>query len=489
MIDNTTLMLVTVLLPVLVGLFLFCFCKDDKTRDYLHITTAIVTFVNVVIVASNIYEFGKIRLELFEVFPGLKLVLMPDPLGLFFALIVSGLWIFASLYSVAYMRDNNEQNKHRFTFFFMLSISMALCIAFAGNLLTLFLFYEALTLATYPLVTHKGNEDAIEGGRTYLKILLGTSIGFFLPAIIWVNVVTGSLDFKPGGIISGDFSGTELSVLYVLFMYGIGKAALMPFHKWLPSAMVAPTPVSALLHAVAVVKAGVFCVVKVVLLVLGPANLAKYMDWNLIFYVSGLTIVLASSVALGSDNLKRRLAYSTISQLAYVVFATSMLSVVSITAAIMHILAHAAGKISLFFTAGSIYTVTKKTNVSQMHGVGRSMPITMAVFTIGALSMIGVPLTAGFMSKWYLLQGSFALQSGFAIFVMIISTLLNAAYFLPIVYKAYFEKDSKKPEATFNEASPMMLVAFCCTGVLTIALFFLPMVTEFIHDFVRAVYR
>lgn len=489
MIDNTTLMLITVLLPLLVGLSLYFFCKDEKTRDYLHIATAIITFINVIIISSNIYQFGKIRLELFEVFPGLKLVLMPDPLGLFFALIVSGLWIFASMYSVAYMRDNKEKNKSRFTLFFMLSISMALCIAFAGNLLTLFLFYEALTLATYPLVTHKGNEDAIEGGRAYLKILLGTSIGFFLPAIIWVSARTGGLDFKPGGIISGDFSGAELSVLYVLFMYGIGKAALMPFHKWLPSAMVAPTPVSALLHAVAVVKAGVFCVVKIVLLVLGPANLAKYMDWNLIFYASGLTIVLASSVALGSDNLKRRLAYSTISQLAYVVFATSMLSVVSITAAIMHILAHAVGKISLFFTAGSIYTVTKKTDVSQLHGVGRSMPITMAVFTVGALSMIGVPLTAGFMSKWYLLQGSFAMQSGFAIMVMIISTLLNAAYFLPIVYRAYFEVDSKNPNAEYKEASPMMLVAFSCTGVLTILLFFLPMVTEFIHEFVRAVYR
>ena len=256
-----------------------------------------------------------------------------------------------------------------------------------------------------------------------------------------------------------------------LFAYGIGKAALMPIHKWLPAAMVAPTPVSALLHAVAVVKAGVFSIVKIFTYIFSPALLAEMPDSNILLYLAGFTIISASIVALRADNLKRRLAYSTISQLSYVILATALLVPLSIMGAALHILAHAFGKITLFFAAGSIYTATKKTLVSELDGIGRCMPITMAAFAIGSLSMIGVPPTAGFLSKWYILQGALSIESWFAIGVIIISTLLNAAYFLPIVYAAFFRESQ---ESKIKEAPLAIVLALSFTALMTLILFFFP---------------
>lgn len=255
--------------------------------------------------------------------------------------------------------------------------------------------------------------------------------------MIWVWSITGTLDFKPGGMLAGHMQTEYVLILLLLFMYGIGKAALLPIHLWLPAAMVAPTPVSALLHAVAVVKAGVFTVTKVIIYVFGADYLLAAPDAQVLLYISGATIIYASIIALKSDNLKRRLAYSTISQLSYIIMASAILVPISITGAILHLVAHAFGKITLFFAAGSIYTATHKTRVSELAGVGRAMPVTMTAFTIGCLSMIGIPPTAGFVSKWYILQGAYSMEAWFAIAVIIISTLLNAAYFLPIVYSAF----------------------------------------------------
>ena len=346
-------------------------------------------------------------------------------------------------------------------------------IAMAGNLITLFICYELLTLSTYPLVTHKGDEAAKKAGRVYLGILLSTSIGFFLLAILWTWHLTGTLDFKVGGILSGKVAGPELIILLFLFIYGIGKAALMPMHRWLPAAMVAPTPVSALLHAVAVVKAGVFSVVKIVVYIFGLDTLKMSAGADWILWIASFTILTASIIALQQDNLKRRLAYSTISQLSYVILAVFILAPLSTVAAALHIAAHAFGKITLFFAAGSIYTASHKTNISQLNGIGYRMPWTMAAFSIGAISMIGLPPTAGFLSKWYMLMGAFQEQHVVAILVIIASTLLNAAYFIPIIYAAWF-KQPDKDSASHGEAPWAMVMALMMTASFTLLLFIFP---------------
>ena len=373
--------------------------------------------------------------------PGLPIAFEVEPLGMLFALIASGLWIVNSLYSIGYMRGNDEAHQTRFYVCFALALAATMGIAFAGNLFTLFVFYELLTLVTYPLVTHHGTEEARRGGRVYLGLLLGTSIG--LPAAgAGLHLAARRHDrLHARRHPRRQARHAGLAALLALCMFGIGKAALMPFHRWLPAAMVAPTPVSALLHAVAVVKAGVFSVVKVIVYVFGvdtwpgPASAAPPTGWSV---VAGFTIVAASVVALGADNLKRRLAYSTISQLSYVVMAAALLAPLSLVGAVLHIAAHAVGKITLFFAAGAIYTAAHKTEVSQLDGIGRRMPWTMGAFAIAALSMIGLPPAVGFVSKWYMLSGAMAAQHWLAVGVIAASTLLNAGYFLPIVYRAFF---------------------------------------------------
>jgi multicomponent Na+:H+ antiporter subunit D len=308
----------------------------------------------------------------------------------------------------------------------------------------------------------------------YLLILLGTSTVLFLPAIIATALIAGTLDFQPGGILAGKTDGPTVALLLALFMFGIGKAALMPFHRWLPAAMVAPTPVSALLHAVAVVKAGVFSVVKVVVYLFGVDTLSAGIPTAWLVAVAGFTIIAASVVALHADNLKRRLAYSTVSQLSYIVMATAVLAPLSIAAAALHIVTHALGKITLFFAAGSIYTAAHKTEVSQLDGIGRRMPWTMTAFAIGALSMIGLPPAAGFVSKWYMLAGAMAQAQWLAVGVIVLSTLLNAAYFLPIVYRAFFRPAHDHAEHAHGEAPLPIVLALTATAFGTLALFFLP---------------
>jgi multicomponent Na+:H+ antiporter subunit D len=392
-----------------------------------------------------------------------------------FALVASGLWILNSVYSFGYMRANGELHQTRFYVCFALALAASIGIAYAGNVFTLFVFYELLTLITYPLVTHHGTPEARRGGRIYLGLLIGTSMVLLLPAVIFTWQAAGTTDFQPGGILDGKLSAAALTGLLALYMFGIGKAALMPFHRWLPAAMVAPTPVSALLHAVAVVKAGVFSVVKVLVYVFGVDLLAtaEATDWLVI--VAGFTILAASVVALRADNLKRRLAYSTVSQLSYVVLAAALLAPLSIVGAVMHIAAHALGKITLFFAAGAIYTAAHKTEVSQLDGIGRRMPWTMGAFAVGALSMIGLPPAAGFISKWYMLAGAMAAAQWLAVAVIIASTLLNAGYFLPIVYRAFFRiPDASGHDHPHGEAPLAMVIALTVTAAGTVLLFFLP---------------
>jgi multicomponent Na+:H+ antiporter subunit D len=438
-------------------------------REAVSLATAAGLFLAVLSLSEAVLQGERPALRLGEIMPGLAIALELEPLGLLFALIASGLWFVSGVYSIGYMRGNDEAHQTRFYVCFALAIGAAIGVALAGNLLTLYLFYEALTLVTYPLVTHHGDEEARRGGRTYLALLLASSMLFLLPAMVATWWIGGTLDFTPGGILAGKVSGGAAAGLLALYAFGIGKAALMPIHRWLPAAMVAPVPVSALLHAVAVVKAGVFSIVKVVVYVFGIDFATDAFAW--LPWVAGFTIVAASVVALRSDNLKRRLAYSTVSQLSYVVLAAALLTPLSLIGAVLHIAAHSIGKITLFFAAGAIYTAAHKTEVSQLDGIGRRMPWTLAAFGVGALSMIGLPPAAGFVSKWYMVSGAFQANQWMPLAVIVASTLLNAGYFLPIVYRAFFlERNKEDPE--HGEAPWTMVAALVCTAALTVLMFF-----------------
>ncbi|MFN0183506.1 MAG: monovalent cation/H+ antiporter subunit D family protein [Aquabacterium sp.] len=447
--------------------------RAPNLRETITLATAVALLGCVWSLLPVVSTGARPAVTLFALLPGLQIAFKVEPLGMLFALIASGLWIVNSLYSIGYMRGNGESHQTRFYVCFALALAATMGIAFAGNLFTLFVFYELLTLVTYPLVTHHGTDRARDGGRVYLGLLMGTSIVFLLPALVFIWHVAGTTDFAAGGILAGKLPPLALAGLLALCMFGIGKAALMPFHRWLPAAMVAPTPVSALLHAVAVVKAGVFSVVKVIVYVFGIDTLAGGTGW--LVGVAGFTIVAASVVALGADNLKRRLAYSTISQLSYVVMAAAVLAPLSLVGAVLHIAAHAVGKITLFFAAGAIYTAAHKTEVSQLDGIGRRMPWTMGAFSIAALSMIGLPPAVGFVSKWYMLSGAMAAQQWLAVAVIVVSTLLNAGYFLPIIYRAFFvPPPAGGHDHPHGEAPLPMVLALCATAAATLLLFFLP---------------
>lgn len=467
------LILAALAIPCLGGVVIALCHRKANLREAVTLVTSVLLFICVASLLPAILAGTRPRMHLLEPLPGLPIAFEVEPLGMLFALIASGLWIVNSVYSIGYMRGNKEAHQTRFYVCFALALASAIGIAFAANLVTLFLFYEILTLVTYPLVTHHGTEEAKRGGRVYLALLLGTWVLFLLPAIIFTWYAAGTTEFRPGGILPAQLAPATLAILLALYMFGIGKAALMPFHRWLPAAMVAPTPVSALLHAVAVVKAGVFAVVKILVYVFGLDALSGNTDW--LVAIASITIVAASVVALRADNLKRRLAYSTVSQLSYVVLATALLAPLSVMGAVFHIAAHALGKITLFFAAGAIYTAAHKTEVSQLDGIGRSMPWTMGAFAIGALSMIGLPPAAGFVSKWYMLSGAMAQAHWGAVAIIVGSTLLTAGYFLPIIHRAFFRaprpQDANHPH---GEAPLPIVIAMTLTAAGTVALFFVP---------------
>ncbi len=459
------------LVPALGGVAIVVLGRKPNLREAATLTTAIALFACVLSVLRDVAAGDWQRLVLAEPLPGLQLALQPEPLGILFALVASGLWIVTTVYSIGYMRAKREQHQTRFYLCFAIALMGAMGVAFAANLLTLFVFYEVLTLSTYPLVSHAGDRRAMEGARTYLGILLGTSIGLLLPAIIWTYQLSGTLEFTPGGVLSGNTTPLEATLLLAMFVLGIGKAAVMPVHRWLPAAMVAPTPVSALLHAVAVVKAGVFSVIKVVIYIFGIDYMSTIPAERILVYVAGFTVIAASIVALRQDNIKRMLAYSTISQLSYIVLAALVLTPLAEIGAAVHIVAHAFGKITLFFTAGAIYVAAAKTQVSQLNGIGFRMPWTMAAFAVGALSMIGVPPTAGFVSKWYMIAGAFQNDLYVVMVVLTLSTGLNAAYFLPVIHRAFFRAEDQPPRVEHGEAPWPMVAALVLTASLTLLFF------------------
>ena len=473
--STESLVLLALLTPFVGALIIPLFHKLPNLRETVTLVTAVLLCATVIRLLGPVLDGARPEAQIIEVAPGLEIAFKVEPLGMLFALVASSLWIVNSIYSIGYMRANNEPRQTTFYVCFAVALGSTIAVALAKNLFTLFLFYEALTLSTYPLVTHKRNEEAVRAGRVYLMLLLGTSLMLFLPAIIATWVLAGTLDFTPGGILAGKAGAPVIAVLLALYVFGIGKAAVMPLHFWLPAAMVAPTPVSALLHAVAVVKAGVFAILKVTILIFGVDTLSSFGQSAWLTAVAGTTVIAASIVALRQDNLKRRLAYSTVSQLSYVILGVAILAPISVIGAAVHLAAHAVSKITLFFAAGSIYTAAHLTEVSQLDGIGRRMPWTMGAFTIGALSMIGVPPTAGFLGKWFILTGAMQTANWLALAVIIASTVLNAAYFMPIVFRAFFCEPAGDGHGHKSGEAPWpIVVALTATAIGTVLMFFAP---------------
>lgn len=477
-VEPSQLITLSILIPFIGALLVIASGKYPNLREAITLTTATVLFTLVLAITDYTFQGVKLSLDLIEIFPGLGINFDVEPLGVLFALVASFLWIVTSIYAIGYMRGHHEVNQTRFFCCFALAISSVMAICFSGNLLTLFIFYEVLTLSTYPLVTHAGTDAAKQGGRVYLGILLGTSIAFLLFAIVGTYSVAGTLEFHAGGIFDDSHSKVILSVLLVLFCYGIGKAAIMPFHRWLPAAMVAPTPVSALLHAVAVVKAGVFSILKIMIYIFGLDQLKELATTDVMLYIGAATILLSSCIAMTKDNLKARLAYSTVSQLSYIVVGALLASSIASAGAAMHIATHAVGKITLFFCAGAIMVASHKKNISDMVGLGRQMPLTMAAFAIGAISIIGLPPMAGTWSKWYLTIGALEADKLIIVAVLMISSLLNIAYLLPIPIKAFFKgqpQDGKPWSWSETKEAPLpILIALGVTSFGCLALFFYP---------------
>ena len=461
-------------LPLMAAVTAGLFARRPNVRELFTLIAAGALLVVVTSLAPGVFSGDRPGVTLFSVMPGLSIAFELEPLGMLFALIAAGLWLVTTCYSIGYMRAHNEDHQARFYACFGVAIFAAIGAAMSQNMFTLFVFYEVLTFSTYPLVTHHGTEAARKGGRVYLGILLFTSIAFLLFAVVWTWNLAGTLDFKPGGILQGKASDGVLLVLLGLYAFGTGKAALMPFHRWLPAAMVAPTPVSALLHAVAVVKVGVFTVMKVVLYIFGTDLLASKGLSVPLMYLAAATILIASLVALTKDNLKARLAYSTVSQLSYIVLGAALANASGIIGGSMHIAMHAFGKITLFFCAGAIYVTTHKTEVSQLRGIGRTMPITTFAFLLGTLSVIGLPPFGGSWSKWYLALGAAEAGHGLFVAVLMISSLLNIAYLMPIVARGFFLPPAEGPERpAINEAPLFCLLALCITAIGGVVLFFL----------------
>jgi multicomponent Na+:H+ antiporter subunit D len=423
------------------------------------------------ILAGNIYN-----LEICKILPGLSIKLKVDGFGMLFALVASSLWLVTSAYSIGYMRGLNEHAQTRYFCFFAIALSATIGVAFSGNLLTLYLFYEILSLSTYPLVTHHQDEEGRGGGRKYLTYLLGTSIGLALPAMLITYHLTGSLEFSSLGVFQdAAVSKSMLVVLLLMFLFGFSKAGLMPFHSWLPGAMVAPTPVSALLHAVAVVKVGVFSILRILTGIFGINLLAGQNLNTIVCVIASFTVITSSLIALTQDNLKRRLAFSTVGQLAYIILGAGLASKLGVVGSMLHISMHAFGKITLFFCAGAIFVATGKKYISQMVGIGRQMPITMTAFFVGSLSVIGLPPAGGLISKLFMLRGAMQAELYWVMVVYLVSSLLNVAYFFPMVYLAFFCTDDKSLfEKKFKEAPLFCVVPLTITASISILLIFKP---------------
>ena len=477
--STETRMYLMLVMPLLATALTVLFGRRPNLREACQLVVGAGLFAIACSLAPRVFAGDRPACRLWEFIPGFELGLELEPLGMLFAMVASGLWVVTTVYAMGYMRAHHEQHQTRFFACFGIAIFAAMGAALASNLLTLFIFYEIMTFSTYPLVGHHGNEAARRGARTYLSILVTTSVGLLLMAIAWTWHVAGDLRFIDGGLLrtavnEGRLTTTQLSFLLALFVLGTGKAALMPVHRWLPAAMVAPTPVSALLHAVAVVKVGVFTVLKIVIYVFSADLLRETGVSVWLMYLAGASVLIASLVAMWQDNLKRRLAYSTVSQLSYITLGAALAQPASLIGASMHIAMHAMGKITLFFCAGAIYVATHKTDISQMRGLGRKMPFTMLAFLLGSLSIIGLPPFGGMWSKWFLALGAAEAHELVFIGVLMISSLFNIVYLLPIPIAGFYRSPEEPDEVPSLQEAPLLcVVPPCLTALGGVFLFFI----------------
>lgn len=504
---NDVRLLLALLAPLVGAGLVMATGRKPNLREGVSLVSALILAVIVGSLVPAVVGGQRLHFTLFELLPAdlaqgltlassatsLTIALRADALSMIFAVVASSLWVLTVFYSAGYMRGLNEHAQTRFNTCFALALFGAIGCAFADNLLTLYLFYEVVSVSTYPLVAHHQDEEGYEGGQKYLVYLTTTAKALILPAMVLIFVLSGTLDFATNastGIIPAGAHNGVVAVLYACCIFGFAKNGIMPFHHWLPGAMVAPTPVSALLHAVAVVKVGVFSTVRVMLHVFGVDTMhALNLGLPTAYFVS-ITILVASIIALSKDNLKLRLAYSTVSQLSYIILGVALLTPAAIEGGLVHIANHAFAKITLFFCAGAIYVASHKKNISEMSGLGRVMPFTFGAFAIASLGMIGAPPVGGFISKLYLLVGALDAGTIGILCVLIASTLLNTAYFAPVVYHAFFGKTA--PAAlghehhAHGEAPLAMVIPLCVTAVASVVLGFYP---DFFMQFAHAVIK
>ncbi|RAW45841.1 cation:proton antiporter [Halorubrum sp. 48-1-W] len=448
--------LLAVLVSLVATVFIVASYRSPNVREGWTVLAAVAKFAIVASMLPRVLEGTVFEWTVVELLPDIAFVLRADALGMLFAFLASGLWIVTSFYSIGYMRGLEEANQTRYFAAFAVSLSATMGIAFAGNLVTIFVFYELLSIATYPLVAHDETPEARSAGRKYLAYTMFGGGVLVLAGTVMVYWLTGTVAFTAGGI--GELASADPGLaMLAFFLLAIGfgvKAGIMPLHQWLPEAMVAPTPVSGLLHAVAVVKSGAFGVSRVVLDVFGPELV---FDLSLPFgfsaglvlsTVAAITLTAASLIALRKDHLKQRLAYSTVSQLSYIVLGLGLFGWYGLVGALLHIPAHAFMKLTLFFCAGNLHVATHTDYISEMAGIGKRMPLTMGAFTVASLGMAGIPLLAGFVSKYYMLIGGVRMGmeltpvAYYLVGALLLSGVLNVAYFWPVIYTAFFEAEA-----------------------------------------------
>ncbi len=484
-----------VLYPLATAAMILFSGKRPNLREAWTLLGGILLSWAVLSMTPHILAHGPIHISWVRLLPGIDLAFKVDALGLLFATTSSCLWILVSIYSIGYMRTLDEHAQTRYYFSFALALFGAIGVAFAANLVTMFLFYEILTISTYPLVAHEESPEAIAAGHKYLAYLLTAGV-FFLMAILMIYATTGTTDFRAEGVLAPFLDAAShltLQLVFICFLIGFAKAAWMPVHGWLPSAMVAPTPVSALLHAVAVVKAGVFGIIRIACHIYGVEAMQALGLGLLLGTLAAVTILVANFMAIGQDNLKRLLAYSTINQLSFILLGVALLSPMAVTGAMLHIPFHGFMKITLFLCAGAIAASRGKKAINEMAGVGRVLPITMGAFMVGAFGMCGAPPVAGFISKWHVALG--AVESGRLFFLLIIciGSLLDVVYFFPVIRTALFgavpesetlpnEREAKVPVYAGHPAVLeskrglylLMLVPLAITALVSIGLCLFP---------------
>ena len=484
----TSKLLFALLVPLIGAIGVMLKGENENLREGISSVSSIILLGIVCSMIPDVLNGKTLYYQLFTILPNVTVTLRADAMSMIFALVASSLWTIAVYYSMGYMRGLKEHAQTRFNACFALAIFGAIGVALSDNLFTMYLFYEIVSVCTYPLVAHHQDQEGYDGGRKYLVYLTATAKAFLLPAMILIYVLTGTLDFSADistGIFGPEVNKTLVIMLYIFCIFGFAKNGIMPFHHWLPGAMVAPTPVSALLHAVAVVKVGVFCTTRVMLYVFGVDTMAALNLGIPTAYFVGFTIIAASVIALSKDNLKARLAYSTVSQLSYIIMGVALCTVPGIQGGLIHIVNHGFSKITLFFCAGAIYVAAHKKNISEMEGLGKVMPFTFGAFAVASLSMIGAPPVAGFITKWNLLIGSIEAHQIGILLILLTSTLLNAAYFLPVTYRAFFGKRPlDEPYTGIKEAPLAMLIPILIACTISVIIGIWP---QFMMQFVKAV--